>query len=117
MALTDPAWENEDHLTFSRWLSGLLQKGRLIVAVTMAAVLLVVAATFIIPPDYRARASFVANSSSASKIPAGLGGSSAFGGIISELGGSLTGDPSESPQFYLSLLGSRELQTRLLTSK
>jgi len=117
MALTDTAWENEDHLTFSRWLSGLLQKGRLIAGVTVGAVLLVVTATFIIPPVYRSKASFVANASSSSKLPSSLGSSSAFGGIISELGGSLSGDPSESPQFYLSLLGSRELMTRLLESK
>jgi uncharacterized protein involved in exopolysaccharide biosynthesis len=117
MQRADTAWENEDHLTFSRWLSGLLEKTRLIVAITIGSVLLVVAATFIIPPVYRARASFVANASSASKIPSGLGSSSAFGGIISELGGSLSGDPSESPQFYLSLLGSRTLQERLLLSR
>lgn len=111
------AWENEDHLTFSRWLSGLLGKTRLIVAITIGAVLLVVAATFIIPPVYRAKASFVANTSSSTKLPSGLGSSSAFGGIMAELGGSLSGDPSESPAFYLSLMGSRKLQERLLMSK
>jgi uncharacterized protein involved in exopolysaccharide biosynthesis len=117
MPLTDTALENRDYLTFSRWLSGLLRKGRLIAGITIGAMLLVIAATFIIPPVYRSRASFVANASSASKISSGLGATSAFGGILSGLGGSLGSDPSESPQFYLSLLGSRELQTRLLLSR
>jgi uncharacterized protein involved in exopolysaccharide biosynthesis len=116
MQTADAAWES-DHLTFTRWLSGLMSNSRLIVATITASVLVTVAATIIVPPVYRAHASFVANASSASKLPAGIGGASGFGGLISELGGSLGGDPSESPQFYLSLLGSRELQTRLLLSR
>ena len=39
------------------------------------------------------------------------------GGILSQLGGSVGGDPSESPNFYVHLLSSRELLTRLLESK
>jgi len=75
------------------------------------------AASVIIPPVYRSKASFVANTSSSSKLQSALGGTSGLGGIISQLGGSVGGDPSESPNFYVHLLASRELLTRLLESK
>ncbi len=89
----------------------------MVVGATVAAILLGLAASVIIPPVYRARASFVANSSSSSKLQGALGGTSGLGGIISQLGGTVGGDPSESPNFYVHLLASRELLTRLLESK
>ena len=89
----------------------------MIAGAALASVLLGLAASVIIPPVYRAKASFVANSSSTSKLQGALGGSSGLGGIISQLGGSVGGDPSESPNFYVHLLSSRELLTRLLESR
>ena len=89
----------------------------MVLGATVAAILLGLAASVIIPPVYRARASFVANSSSSSKLQGALGGTSGLGGIISQLGGTVGGDPSESPNFYVHLLASRELLTRLLESK
>ena len=89
----------------------------MVLAVTVATLVSGLLATLIIPPVYRAHASFVANSSSTSKLQGAASGSSALGGIISELGGSYGGDPSESPNFYVELLSSRELLTRLLQSR
>jgi hypothetical protein len=89
----------------------------MIAGAALASILLGLAASVIIPPVYRAKASFVANSSSTSKLQGALGGSSGLGGIISQLGGSVGGDPSESPNFYVHLLSSRELLTRLLESR
>lgn len=89
----------------------------MVIGATVFAILLGLAASVIIPPLYRARASFIANSSSTSKLQGALGGTSGLGGIISQLGGSVGGDPSESPNFYVHLLASRELLTRLLESK
>jgi len=105
-----------DYLTFSRWLAGVVSRWRLVA--TIAAVITIVAllAALIVPSVYRSNASFVANSSSQSKLPSGAS-SSPISGLISQFGGSLGGDPSESPNFYLELLVSRELLTRLLTSK
>ena len=80
-------------------------------------IVLAVAASFVIPPVYRAKASFVANSSSESKLPAAEPEAPAVGGLISQLGGSLGGDPSESPNFYVQLFQSRELLTRLAQSR
>ena len=106
-----------DHLTFTGWTAGLVSRWRMILGATVAAILLGLAASVIIPPVYRTRASFVTNSTSTSKLQGVLGGSSGLGGILSQLGGSVGGDPSESPNFYVHLLASRELVTRLLESK
>ena len=105
------------HLTFTRWLAGVLLRWRTVVAVTIVTLVLGLAATLIIPPVYRSNASFVANSSSSSKLQGAGTSSSGLGGIISQLGGNMGGDPSESPNFYVELLASRELLTRLLESK
>jgi uncharacterized protein involved in exopolysaccharide biosynthesis len=83
----------------------------------MIAIVVALAASFIVPPVYRARASFVANSSSASKLPSAAASGSGVGGLISQLGGSIGGDPSESPNFYIQLFQSRELLTRLAQSR
>ena len=88
----------------------------MVVATVIGALLIGLLATFIIPPVYRAHASFVANSSSGAKLPSASAGG-ALGGILSELGGSVGGDPSESPNFYVELLSSRELLTRLVQSR
>lgn len=106
-----------DHLTFTRWIAGILLRWRTVVAFAIGALVLGIMATFIIPPVYRASTSFVANSSSNSKVQASSGGNGALGGLISQFGGSLGGDPSESPNFYVELLSSRELLTRLLDSR
>ena len=89
----------------------------MVVAATIGAVLIGIAATLIIPPVYRANASFVANSSSNSRLQGASTGGTGISGLISQLGGSVGGDPSESPNFYVELLTSRELLTRLLESR
>lgn len=106
-----------DHLTFTRWLAGVLLRWRLIAGITVLSILVAVAASFIVPPVYRAHASFVANSSSPSKVPSGISASPGVSGLISQLGGSLGGDPSESPNFYIQLFESRELLTRIALSR
>ncbi len=105
-----------DYLTFSRWLAGVVNRWRLVALTAAGITIVALIATLIIPPVYRSHASFVANSSSQSKLPSGTSGSP-ISGLISQFGGSLGGDPSESPNFYLQLLVSRELLTRLLASK
>jgi uncharacterized protein involved in exopolysaccharide biosynthesis len=77
-----------------------------------------VLAVIFIPPVYRSQASFVANSSSSSKLAGGLAsGGGGLGGLAGILGMSSTVDPSESPNFYIQLIKSRELLTRLLKSR
>lgn len=106
-----------DHLTFARWLAGVLIRWRMVAAITLVTILSAVVASFLIPPVYRAEASFIANSSSASKLSGVASSSSGVGGLISQLGGSLGGDPSESPNMYIQLFQSRELLTRLAMTR
>jgi uncharacterized protein involved in exopolysaccharide biosynthesis len=106
-----------DRLTLTRWLAGVLLRWRLVAGITIGILLIGLLATFIIPPVYRSHASFVANSSSNAKLNGAGSSSSGLGGIISQLGGSVGGDPSESPNFYVELLASRELLTRVIQSK
>lgn len=106
-----------DHLTLTRWLAGVLLRWRLVAGITVATLLLGLLATFIIPPVYRSHASFVANSSSSAKLQGAGSSTTGLGGLISQLGGSVGGDPSESPNFYVELLASRELLTRVIQSK
>jgi uncharacterized protein involved in exopolysaccharide biosynthesis len=105
-------------LTFSRWVAGIIARWKTVVLGVFLTAALAVLAVLLIPPVYQARASFVTNSSSGSmKLPAGLSGGGALGGIASQLGIGATADPSESPDFYSELMKSRELRTRLLNSR
>src|SRR5688500_16369095 len=100
-----------------RWLAGVLLRWRLVAGITVATLLLGLLATFIIPPVYRSHASFVANSSSSAKLQGAGSSSTGLGGLISQLGGSVGGDPSESPHVHVELLARRELLTRVIQSK
>ena len=82
----------------------------------VAGLALALIATLVVPAVYRSNASFVANSFGQSKVSSAAA-SSPISGLLSQFGGSLGGDPSESPNFYLELMYSRELLTRLLDSK
>ncbi len=109
---------SEDHLTFSRWFADTLVRWRTILRVVGLMLVIAILAVIFIPPVYRSRASFVANSSSSSKLAGGLAGSAGgLGGLAAQLGMGSTLDPSESPQFYIQLVQSRELLTRLLKSR
>ncbi|HEY8831895.1 MAG TPA: GNVR domain-containing protein [Gemmatimonadaceae bacterium] len=109
---------SDDHLTFSGWFADTLVRWRTIARVVGLMVVLAVLAVIFIPPVYRSRASFVANSSASSKLASGLGsGAGALGGLAATLGMGSSLDPSESPNFYIQLIQSRELLTRLLNSR
>jgi uncharacterized protein involved in exopolysaccharide biosynthesis len=110
------ATPSSEYLTFSTWLAGVVSRWRIIAWAGVFTTLIALASTLIIPPVYRGRASFVANASSPNKV-ASASASSPIGGILSQFGGSLGADPSESPNFYVQLIASRELLTRLLESK
>lgn len=105
-----------DYLTFARWSAGVIQRWRSVVWLGALGLAAALVATVVVPPVYRSNASFVANSSGQAKIPSAAAGSP-ISGLLSQFGGSLGGDPSESPNFYLELIYSRELLTRLLQSK
>jgi uncharacterized protein involved in exopolysaccharide biosynthesis len=105
-------------LTFGVWVAGVIARWRLILKV-MAGVLVAAAlAVVLVPPIYKAHASFVTTSSGSSKASSMMG-SSGLSGIASQLGvpALAGGEPSESPMFYIKLVESDELKRRLLNSK
>jgi uncharacterized protein involved in exopolysaccharide biosynthesis len=108
---------DDRHLTFSRWLAETLLRWRLMAKVVAVVIVLAILAVIFIPPVYRSEASFVANTSSANKLSGAISGSGALGGLASQLGVPSGGDPSETPNFYMKLIESRELLTRLLQSR
>ena len=105
-------------LTFARWLAGTARRWRTIAAALVVSGVLFATAAYVLPPVYRTEVSFVSNAGGGLKLPGGLGGLAGLAGMASSMGvGALGGDPSESPDFYLQLLRSRELLTRLLESR
>jgi uncharacterized protein involved in exopolysaccharide biosynthesis len=108
-----------DHLTLSRWLAETLLRWRLIALVMALTFVAMVLAVIFIPPIYRTKVSFVANTTSAgSRLPtSALGAAGPLAGLATQLGVASGADPSESPNFYVELIQSRELLTRLLESR
>ena len=106
-------------LTFAALLAGALSRWRQAAAVAAGTIVLAVALTFIVPPSYRATASFVTTDAGV-ELPRGLSDLAEQPGlsnIASQLGLGGSRDPSQSPMFYYQLLQSRELLTRLVLSR
>lgn len=110
--------ETSDHLTISQWLAETLLRWRLIAATMALTLAVAVLAVIFIPPVYRTQVSFVANTTSGSRIPSSaLSAAGPLAGIAAQFGMGAGADPSESPNFYVELIQSRELLTRLLESR
>src|SRR5205823_2903545 len=67
-------------LTFSRWFAETLTRRKLIAWVLAGTFLAAIAVVLLIPPVYRSRASFVANTSSSNKLSSTMAGAAALGG-------------------------------------
>lgn len=107
-----------EQLTVSQWIAETVLRWRIIAAVTVATIAAAVVAVLLIPPVYRTQVSFVANTTGNSRLPASaLSAAGPLAGIATQLGVGASTDPSESPNFYLELIQSRELLTRLLLSR
>ena len=110
--------DSPDHLTLSRWLAETLLRWRLMALVLAVTFVTAILAVVLIPPVYRTQVSFVANVTGGSRIPASaLSAAGPLAGLATQLGVATGADPSESPNFYIQLIQSRELLTRLLESK
>lgn len=105
-------------LTFPGLVAGALSRWRTVLGVAAGVVVVAVLLTLVLPPTYRASASFV-TAESPSELSGGLSDLAlepGFSGIASQLGFSGARDRSQSPGFYAQLLHSRELLTRLALS-
>ena len=108
----------QEPLTFGVWLAGIISRWRLVLWVMAGTLVAAVLAVLILPPIWQAHASFVTAGSTNSKMASALSGSGGgLQGIASQLGVTPAGDPSESPNFYVSLIQSEELRRRLLKSR
>jgi uncharacterized protein involved in exopolysaccharide biosynthesis len=104
-------------LTFGVWLAGVISRWRLVLWVMAGSMAVAALAAVLLPPVYRANASFVTTSSSNNKLASALsGGGGGMQGLASQFGVSSGTDPSESPNFYVRLIESEELKRRLLKS-
>jgi len=104
-------------LTFGVWIAGIIRRWPLVLKVMGVVLVLAAIGSVVIPPAYRAHASFVTNISSSGKLTGGMGGASAMAGLATQFGLGATGDPSESPNFYVKLIESDELRRRLVHSR
>jgi len=102
-------------LTFPALLAGTVARWRTALTVALGTIALTLALALIIPPSYRATASFVTTDGEAGSRGGGLSdlaASTGMSGLASQLGLGGLRNPSESPLFYEQLLVSRELLTR-----
>jgi uncharacterized protein involved in exopolysaccharide biosynthesis len=92
----------------------LLRRRRLVLGLPLAASVLTLLVSLFVPPTYTATTTFVPEVGAVSRIPAGLSG---LGSLAGQFGITLSGDASQSPQFYADLIESRELMERVLRSR
>lgn len=111
--------QTPEPLTFAAWAASTLVRWRTVMRTALLALVAALVSTLVVPAKYESSTSFVANTSGGGiKLPAGLSSVAGLSGLASSLGSSgMGGDPSESPAFYVELLDSRELLTRLVLQK
>lgn len=89
----------------------LLRRWRFVIGVPVGAALIAAIWSLLVPPTFTARASFVPESRTQSRIPSSLAG------LVGQLGLQLGAEASTSPRFYGAILQSRELAERVLQSR
>lgn len=110
------AARTEEDFGFAELAAGLILRWRYMAFGALLCVALGIVAMIVLPPSYRAQASFVANSSGGARLPSSISSTPGLGAIAGQLAGG-GGEPSESPAFYPQLIHSRELLTRLLRTR
>lgn len=108
-----------DRLTLTALVAGMLTHWREAVRVTVGIVVLALVLSLVLPPRYQSQATFV-TADAGIQLPQGLAdlaSSPGVSGLAAQFGLGGGSDPSTSPAFYAQLLGSRELLTRLVTSR
>jgi uncharacterized protein involved in exopolysaccharide biosynthesis len=92
-------------------LETLVRRRWLVLGVPFAAAVLTSIVVLLMKPTYAATASFVPETSTSSRLPAGLMG------LASQFGVNLGDEASKSPAFYADLLRSREILGAVLAAK
>ena len=110
---------DSDRLTLTALVAGILTRWREVVWVAVGVGALALLLSLILPPRYESQATFVTTDAGI-QLPKGLADLTTqpgVSGLASQFSLGVGGDPSTSPAFYAQLLGSRELQTRLVLSR
>lgn len=108
-----------DRLTLTSLAVGMLARWREVGRVTVGVVVFALLLSVALPPVYQSIVTFV-TADAGVELPRGLsdlGASPGVSGLAAQFGLGGGRDPSTSPAFYAQLLGSRELCTRLVTSR
>ncbi len=92
-------------------VEALVARPRLVLGLPFLAAVVTSIAVLVMPPTYAASATFVADNSAQSRLPAGLAG------LASQFGVNLGAEASRSPAFYADLLRSREILGDALAAK
>ena len=92
-------------------LEALLRRPRLVFGLPLLAGVLTSVGVLLMKPTYAATASFVAENTLQSRVPAGLAG------LASQFGVNVAGEASRSPAFYADLLRSQEILEKVLASR
>jgi uncharacterized protein involved in exopolysaccharide biosynthesis len=110
---------NRGQLSLAALSAGTLTRWREALTVAAGVVVVALVSSVVLPPSYRAMVSFVTTDAGI-QLPRGLSDLATqpgVAGLASQLGIGTSKDPSESPAFYVALLNSRELLTRLVLSR
>jgi uncharacterized protein involved in exopolysaccharide biosynthesis len=103
--------EFEDESNVLEILNVLLKRWRVVLGLPLVVAVVVVAISFSVPPTFTATTSFVPEMRSEGGLPGGLGA------LAGQLGLSLGGEASQSPQFYAEVAKSRGILQRLLLAR
>jgi uncharacterized protein involved in exopolysaccharide biosynthesis len=105
-----------DEISLGALVAPLIERWRTIAVGAIAGAVLGVALALLLPSKYTAETSFAPETSSASSLMGALGSLGALGGSLGGLGAALP-SASSSPEFFASLLQSRELREATLKSR
>jgi len=101
----------ENQTSLLEYVNVLLRRWRLVVGIPITASVLAAVIALVLPPTYTARTEFVPELGSERVLPAGIAG------LADQFGISLGGTASQGPQFYATVLTSREIMERVLLSR
>ncbi len=92
-------------------LNALLKRWRIVAGFPLVTTVVVVGVSFLLSPTFTATTTFVPETRTQYRVPAGVAGAAG------QLGISLGGDANQSPRFYAQVVKSRELFERALLSR
>ncbi|MBA3403419.1 MAG: hypothetical protein H0U13_01855, partial [Gemmatimonadaceae bacterium] len=104
-------------LTFSVWTAGMAARWKLMLKVIGGTLFVAASIVLLLPPVYRARASFVTAGTQDAIIASALTAGTGLSALTLGADGIPAGEPVSPPALYVKLIESEQLRRRLLASK